>query len=162
MSITNYKPFSKKGTPLEDFIKTYEENLKGKRGFYILSFKMETGKKDRVFKIGVAHRTIYGRLRSYVVSYGENDSSNKCHGVLIHYLGTTKYNRMIETKNSAIAKLEVKMINALQKYKIPRGNERFKVDVGTIQTILKRNVGKVYEPKPVVNKYNLKSKGKVK
>ena len=161
MSINNYKSFTKKGTPLEKFINTYQDNLKGKRGFYILSFKMDEEKgKDILFKIGVAHRTIYGRLRSYVVSYGESDS--KCNGVFIHYLGTTNYNQNVETKNSAIAKLEVKMINALQKYKVPRGKERFRLDPDTLKKTLSKFVNKGYEPKPVKNTYNLKSKGKVK
>ena len=159
MTITNIKNFGK-ANPLEDFLSTYKDQIKGKRGFYILSFQMDKGKKDRLFKIGVAHRSIYARLRSYIVSYGEND--DKCNGVYIHYLGITSYNRNIKTSNSAIAKLEKKMINALQEYKVPRGKERFRLSVSKIKSILNENVGKVKDDKSVVNNYNLKSKVKLK
>jgi hypothetical protein len=141
MNVTDFYGFDHEGIYLEKFLHGNKDKLKGKRGFYVLSFQMDRDVDKKLFKIGVAHRALHDRLKSYIVSYGKNDGS--CHGVLIHYLGTTANNTRVENKKSAIGRLERSMINNLVKFKVPRGSERFRLGTSELKKILyqtKQNV----------------------
>lgn len=159
MTVTDFYKFNIKGESLESFIEKNKEILNGKRGFYILSFRMDKETSKKLFKIGVAHRSVYARLRSYVVTYGEQDSD--CQGVQIHYLGTTNYNKDVQIKNSAIGKLEKKMILILTEgqYKVPRGNERFRLETRTLQNILNKTKKTVAD---TISKHSMTLKSKSK
>ena len=65
---------------------------------------------DNIVKFGVAGLTgktsAWGRLHSYVNSYGHREELNQCSGVDLLYLAGTKYNENVQTVDSQVWKKE--------------------------------------------------------
>ena len=84
-----------------------------------------------VFKFGVAGLDggtgAFGRLMSYVHSYGESNTLNPCMGVRLFYLGGNKYNPDVSTQNSEVWKRELFLKKEMKERGLTsRGLERTK------------------------------------
>ncbi|UYE94494.1 hypothetical protein PGVV14_0016 [Preplasmiviricota sp. Gezel-14T] len=136
---------SAEGIRLEDFLKTHGSKLKHTRALYVVAPNME---KNKVYKFGIAGTNTgnaYQRLNEYVILYGENDKKNTCKGVLIHYCGTTEYNRLVLPEKSKVFQLELKLkqdLKATEGIAKGRGSERV-LSVKTPITSLLKTISKL-------------------
>ena len=113
-------PFTDEGIDLDYFTKRYKKDIENSRVFYVISPNSEN-----VFKIGIAGDTdgkAIGRMEQYKLYYGLKSRTNSCSGVRVHFICKTKYNKMVEPKNSYIFKLELCMKRKL-KSNTKRGKE---------------------------------------
>ena len=113
----------KGGMKLSEALDKYADELKKTRVLYVIEPNLEKGNVTKYGIAGMVSGKPMSRLREYNITFGKVDPSNKCKGVIIWYLATTKYNRMVEPKNSKVFKIE----KALKKEFPPvkgRGTER--------------------------------------
>ena len=94
--------------------------------FYIISFNSEKDPLTIKFGVAMKARDSFDRLRSYVISHGKHQSSNKCLGVNLHYLGVTKYSSRGHYTNTRIWRTEKLLKRYFKKHKMvmkDRGSE---------------------------------------
>ena len=93
-----------KGMRLDDALIKFKNELKSKRVLYVLEPNMEKGDIVKFGIAGMDRGKSIERLKQYAITYGKEDSKNKCKGVWLWFLGTTQYNRLVEPKNSKVFK----------------------------------------------------------
>lgn len=145
--------WNKNGMDLDNFLKQHCPNKKQKqtsfskqmensRVFYVLSPNQED-----VFKVGIAGDSDghpCGRFQQYRLYYGSVSKDNDCTGVKVHFVCKTKYNKMVEPKNSYIFKLEKKMKDKLKPH-LKRGGEWMSASLQKIQDTFDIASGSVKE-----------------
>ena len=99
------------GMRLQDFLNDPKmvEKIKNKRIFYIVEPRLEQGKYLKFGIAGVNTGRGIARLKEYDIVYGHFDTGNKCTGVTLWAVYPFEYNRLVEPKNSKVAKLELKL-----------------------------------------------------
>ena len=93
-------------TDLGEFLSKYGAELRGVRAFYIVEPLLEKGASIKFGVAGMDNGNAYERFKSYMITYGNKSKENECKGVLVHYVGVVKYNRLVEKTNSEVWKLE--------------------------------------------------------
>jgi hypothetical protein len=91
---------------LGEFLSKYGAELRGVRAFYIVEPLLEKGASIKFGVAGMDSGNAYERFRSYAILYGGKSKDNECKGVLVHYVGIVKYNRLVEKTNAEVWKLE--------------------------------------------------------
>jgi len=100
------KTLVKQTMDLGAFLHHYGAELRGVRAFYIVEPLLEKGQSIKFGIAGVDSGNAYERFKSYMITYGNRSKENECKGVLVHYVGTVKYNRLVEKTNTEVWKLE--------------------------------------------------------
>lgn len=110
---------------LEDFLQKYGSSLRNHRAFYIVEPLLE---KDKTIKFGVSGMNsgnAYQRLSEYLIVYGKRTKTNDCKGVIVHYVGVTEYNRLVQPERSQVYLLEKHLKAEYKSVTEPgRGTER--------------------------------------
>jgi len=119
--------WSDSGQPLEDWLAKNKNKLKGARILYVIKSNSHLG----VFKPGIAGYAssgsgAYGRLKSYVNTYGRADPMNPCSGARLYYLESSGAGPNVPRRNSRIYKREQLLHKTLKKLGLSagRGKER--------------------------------------
>ena len=144
-------PFTSEGIDLAYFTTRYKDDIKNSRVFYVISPNAEN-----VFKIGIAGDTdgkAIGRMEQYKLYYGLKSRTNPCTGVKVHFVCKTKYNKMVEPKNSYIFKLELCMKQKL-KGNTKRGREWINATLDKIKKIFDICSGKIKEIETIPRRSN--------
>lgn len=144
-------PFTDEGIDLDYFTKRYKEDIKNSRVFYVISPNAEN-----VFKIGIAGDTdgkAIGRMEQYKLYYGLKSQTNSCSGVRVHFICKTKYNNMVEPKNSYIFKLELCMKRKL-KANTKRGREWINASLDKIKKTFDICSGNIKEIETIPRRSN--------
>lgn len=106
------------GKPLEDFLTVkMKRKLNTLRYFYIVSANLDNHDRGAVklLKFGEGggageHRSSGAkRLQDYLIMYGRHTYTNRCLGVKIHYLFTTKYSPNVVKARTQILKAETQL-----------------------------------------------------
>ncbi|MAO24639.1 MAG: hypothetical protein CMJ25_28155 [Phycisphaerae bacterium] len=127
-----------KAVKLHTFLDKNKKKLMDYNVFYIISFNSEKDPLTIKFGVAMKARDSFNRLKSYVISHGKHQSSNKCLGVNLHYLGVTKYNDRGHYTKTRIWRTEKFLKRYFKEHKMvmkDRGSERIKSI--TIKTIIK-------------------------
>ena len=144
-------PFTNKGIDLDYFTKRYKKDIENSRVFYVISPNAED-----VFKIGIAGDTdgkAIGRMEQYKLYYGLQSRTNSCSGVRVHFICKTKYNNMVEPKNSYIFKLELCMKQKL-KANTKRGREWINASLDKIEKTFDICSGNIKEIETIPRRSN--------
>lgn len=144
-------PFTNKGIDLDYFTKRYKKDIENSRVFYVISPNAED-----VFKIGIAGDTdgkAIGRMEQYKLYYGLQSRTNSCSGVRVHFICKTKYNNMVEPKNSYIFKLELCMKRKL-KANTKRGREWINASLDKIKKTFDICSGNIKEIETIPRRSN--------
>lgn len=154
LKFTVKEPFSNKGMDLDDFVKKYKNDLgSNHRVFYVISPNGEN-----IFKIGIAGDSdgkAIGRFEEYQRFYGSTSNTNKCTGVVVHFVCATKYNSNVEKKKSFIFQLELKMKRELKKLgNVERGDEWMNASLETIEDVFKKKSGSIREVETIPRRSN--------
>jgi len=134
--ITVY-PWNKKGISLTTFLQTpkYINLMKNSRVFYVVKPNSED-----VIKIGVSGESDgrgWARFAEYRLYYGDTVKDNPCLGMKVYFVGKTRYNPLVESKNSLIHKLELHVIRQFKKRNIiARGRERTNAKLEDVKDIV--------------------------
>ena len=141
--ITPVYDWNKKGIELSSFLqnKKYTYQLENARVFYVVKPNSEN-----VIKIGVSGENSgvgIKRFLEYQLLYGDGrNTDNICLGMKVFYVGKTKYNPFVESKNSLIHKLELHMIRTFKKLNITaRGRERTTATLKKVKEIFNEYIG---------------------
>lgn len=109
---------------LHEFLTRFGHKLRGVRGFYIVEPILERGLTVKYGVCGLTSGNAFHRLREYDIIYGRQ-GQNDCKGVILHYLATTVYNRLVEPQHSAVWKMELYLKGKYKSITEPgRGSER--------------------------------------
>lgn len=147
---------------LSEWISRNSEKLRGKRSFYVVEPRMEQGDSIKFGIAGLSSGNSYHRLSEYRILYGETSSnSNSCKGVILHWLGTVDYNRLVQPEKTVVFLMEKKMKQKFRSYtEAGRGTERIpKSALGELLSELNSNDWPV-EQETVLRTTNRKSSQK--
>jgi hypothetical protein len=109
---------------LHEFLSRFGHKLRGVRGFYIVEPILERNSAVKYGVCGLTSGNAFHRLREYDIIYGRQ-GDNDCKGVILHYLATTTYNRLVEPQHSAVWKMELHLKRKYKSITEPgRGSER--------------------------------------
>jgi hypothetical protein len=125
-------------TPIDlaEFLKKYGHELRGVRAFYIVEPLLEKGANIKFGVAGMDSGNAYERFRSYQIAFGNKAKDNPCKGVIVHYVGITEYNRLVERPKSEVWRLERFLKGEYRTITDPeRGEERVPKD--KLQEILR-------------------------
>jgi hypothetical protein len=100
------KTLIKQTMDLGEFLRRYGRDLRGVRAFYIVEPLLEKGASIKFGVAGMDSGNAYERFKSYMITYGNRSKENECKGVLVHYVGIVKYNRLVVKTNTEVWKLE--------------------------------------------------------
>jgi hypothetical protein len=114
------------GMDLKKALTIYKNVLRESRVLYVIQPNLDLGKITKFGIAGMDSGNPFSRLEEYVLMYGPVDPKNHCQGVKVFFIGVTKYNRLVEAKNSQVFKIEKKLKQELksQHENIGRGLER--------------------------------------
>ena len=111
------------------------DKIQGMRLLYV----MRAIQDDDVFKLGIAgvkDGQPYGRLHQYVITYGDI-KEGACRGVLMYYLGGTKYQPDVTDVNSQVFRRELFMKQRLKEMGVvTRGTERVKTSLKELYKLI--------------------------
>ena len=136
-TITTIYDWNLRGMSLTRFLKKekYLKQMENSRVFYVVKPNSED-----VIKIGVSGENDgrgWARFMEYRLYYGDSTKGNPCLGMKVHYVGKTKYNPLVENKNSLIHKLELHVIREFKKRDIiARGRERTYAKLDEVKDIV--------------------------
>ena len=119
------KTLIKQTMDLGEFLSKYGGELRGVCAFYIVEPLLVKGASKMFGVAGVDNGNAYERFRSYSILYGNRSKDKECKGVLVHYFGIVKYNRLVEKTNTEVWKVERFLKNEYKTVMDPeRGEER--------------------------------------
>jgi hypothetical protein len=93
---------------------------------YVIQANLDLGKITKFGIAGMDSGNPFSRLNEYVLMYGPLDPKNECQGVKVFFIGVTRYNRLVEARNSQVHKIEKKLKDEVKSVRehIGRGLER--------------------------------------
>ncbi len=114
-----------KTTDLREFLNKHEDRLRNVRAFYIVEPLLEKGKTIKFGVAGMSSGNAYHRFQEYSVTYGDQTKDNDCKGVLVHFVGITEYDRLVQPEKSQVYLLEKHLKQEYRSTTEPgRGTER--------------------------------------
>jgi hypothetical protein len=121
---------------LKEFLNKYASSLRNVRAFYIVEPLLEKGQTIKFGVAGMTSGNAYHRFQEYSVTYGERTKDNDCKGVLVHFVGITEYDRLVQPEKSQVYQLEKFLKQEYRSTTDPgRGTER--VSKSYLQSILR-------------------------
>ncbi len=114
-----------KPTDLKKVLEQHWGDLQNVRCFYIVEPLMERGQTIKFGIAGMSSGKPWDRLNEYRILYGDRTDENTAKGVTVHFVGITKYNRLVKKENTEIYKLERNLKKTYGSVTEPfRGSER--------------------------------------
>ena len=112
-------------TDLTKVLEQHWGDLQNVRCFYIVEPLLERGQTIKFGIAGMSSGKPWDRLKEYQILYGDRTDENTAKGVTVHFVGTTKYNRLVKKENTEIYKLERNLKKQFGSHTEPfRGTER--------------------------------------
>ena len=93
-------------TDLKKVLEQHWGDLQNVRCFYIVEPLLERGQTIKFGIAGMSSGKPWDRLKEYQILYGDRTDENTAKGVTVHFVGTTKYNRLVKKEKTEIYKLE--------------------------------------------------------
>jgi len=110
---------------LREFLTKFAHSLRNVRALYIVEPLLEKGKTIKFGVAGMSSGNAYHRLQEYAVTYGDRTKDNDCKGVLVHFVGITEYDRLVQPEKSQVYLLEKHLKTEYRSTTEPgRGTER--------------------------------------
>lgn len=110
---------------LREFLTKFASSLRNVRAFYIVEPLLEKGKTIKFGVAGMSSGNAYHRFNEYSVLYGDRMKDNECKGVLVHFVGITEYDRLVQPEKSQVYLLEKHLKQEYRSTTDPgRGSER--------------------------------------
>ena len=134
---------------LRAFLTKYCGQLTGVRVFYILEPLLEQGKTIKFGIAGMNSGNAFQRLTEYSILYGDKSSSNECKGVIVHFVGLTEYNRMVQPESSQVYQLE-KYLKQTYKSVTEKGRGTERVPKSKLQEIMREIRSRRFKDVPTV------------
>lgn len=135
-----------RGEPLEDWMKTIDWKLP-RRMLYVMKANVDHSSIVKIGVCGLDRGYAKSRFNEYLAFYGQHNKQNPCAGIKIYMCCATDYNPLVETKKTAIWRLELvlKRIIKTDGEGLNRGTERTTRSFRDIASIIKENQDKISE-----------------